>query len=77
MPKKKLRDMTIYEVFERCIEIDCYSCEFFDAKTGCLFGFPPGWLDFLNCEVEEADYRDGTSDISDREEENNDDRQDT
>lgn len=55
MAKKKLKDLTIHEVFDRCILTDCYSCEFFDANTGCLFGFPPRWLMFLDCEVEEEE----------------------
>ena len=56
MAKKKLRDMTIDEVLKMCTdESDCHSCEFNHDIYGCLFGFPPHWLEYLDYEIKEKD----------------------
>lgn len=60
MANKKLRDMTIDEVLKLCTKSDCHSCDFNDSVLGCLFGYPPHWLDYLDCEIEEADNEEET-----------------
>ena len=53
--KKKLRDMTIDEVMRMCDKTDCHSCNFNDDVLGCLFGYPPHWIDYLDCEIKEEE----------------------
>lgn len=55
MANKKLRDMTIDEVLKMCTKSDCHSCDFNDSVLGCLFGYPPHWLDYLDCKIEEEE----------------------
>ena len=55
MAKKKLRDMTISELRNMCKKTTCHSCDFYSVETGCPLGFPPRWIMFIDCEIEDEE----------------------